>query len=44
MPKSPQTPEFRMKVSQEYLDGLGSDNLIYINIMSLWKKDGAFIT
>lgn len=28
MSKSPHTPEFRMKVSQEYLDGLGSYNYL----------------
>lgn len=28
MPKSPHTPEFRSKVSQEYLDGIGSYNYL----------------
>ena len=28
MSKSPHTPEFRAKVSQEYLDGLGSYNYL----------------
>ncbi len=29
MSKSPHTPEFRVKVLQEYLDGLGSYNYLF---------------
>ncbi len=32
MAKSPHTPEFRAKVSQEYLDGVGSYDYFLLNI------------
>ncbi len=33
MAKPPHTPEFRAKVSQEYLDGLGSYLFYQVNII-----------